>query len=99
MISYDIALVLCELKWILTQGLVRTGGVRITSLRGGGGSSFFTGNSAVMEKSIDLMNIYFDKNKDEFYIFVQGYSSSWYPQRKRHLREYSPISLYIFTDT
>lgn len=35
----------------LTQGLVRTSGVRITSLRSGGGSSFFTGNSAVLKKN------------------------------------------------
>lgn len=36
------------------------------------------------------MKIHFDKNREDI-LFVQGYSSSWYPQRKRHLREYRPI--------
>lgn len=41
------------------------------------------------------MKIHFDKNREDI-LFVQGYSSSWYPQRKRHLREYRPM---FFTDT
>lgn len=48
------------------------------------------------KKIIDAMKIYIDKNREDI-LFVQGYSSSWYPQRKRHLREYRPIC--FFTDT